>query len=69
MLKLNLLAIVAMVTIVASAIIAGSLFTPGNYNSSVTSLAGGNASIPPPGDNKTGMNITIFGSSGAFNSY
>ncbi len=58
--QLNVIAIISMVAVVASAIIAGSVFAPGDSDSSsVASSAGDNANSAPAGTNVTGMNLTI----------
>ena len=57
--QLNVIAIISMVAVVASAIIAGSVFAPGNSNSSsVASSAGDNANSAPAITNITSMNMT-----------
>ena len=56
--QLNVIAIISMVAVVASAIIAGLVFAPGNSNSSsVASSAGDNANSAPARTNMTSLNI------------
>lgn len=63
--ELNLIPILTMIAVVASAIIAGSLFPSGKSSIVVTSTVGGNASSAlsdKVGDNMTGINTTNFDS-------
>jgi hypothetical protein len=72
--KLDLIAILAMVAVVASAIIAGSLFPSGKSSIVTTSTIRTNANSASTGgggggieDNMTGTNMTSFGSFGSSN--
>ncbi|MDQ6724444.1 MAG: hypothetical protein M3Z01_09315 [Thermoproteota archaeon] len=59
----NVIATTAMLSVVTSAIIAGSVFAPGDSDSSnVASSAGDNTNSVPAGTNMTGMTMTISNS-------
>jgi hypothetical protein len=69
--KLDLIAILAMIAVVASAIIAGSLFPSGKSSIVTTSTIRTNTNSPSSGaggggeiNNMTGTNMTSFGSFG-----
>jgi hypothetical protein len=70
--KLDLIAILAMIAVVASAIIAGSLFPSGKSSIVTTSTIRTSTSNPSSAgggggevDNMTGTNMTSFGSFGS----
>ena len=71
--KLDLIAILAMVAVVASAIIAGSLFPSGKSSIVTTSTirtSASSASTTGGGiDNMTGTNMTSFGSFGSISNH